>query len=136
MEKDLTPKRKLFAEAYAATMNATVAAVRAGYSEATARSAGSRLMANVAVRVYVNKLLAEKSADLKLDRESLLNELKELALGPGRDMVKVKAIKLAGDLLGLFGPAGSQNDGRGEKSKSDAVDAVLAIGEEPPGSGE
>ncbi len=125
MGEELSAQRKLFAEAYAATMNATDAAIRAGYSKSCARQQGSRLMANVFVKEYVNRLLTEKSKGLKLTREALLKELTDLALGPGRDMVKMKAIQMAGEAIGLFGIKGPEDDGSGEKSKSDAVDAIL-----------
>jgi hypothetical protein len=127
MEDELSPQRKSFAEAYAATLSAVDAAIAAGYSKKTARSQGSRLLANVSIKKYVDKLLAEKSEGLKLTREALLNELSILALGPGRDGVKLHAIKLAGEAIGLFRSDGSENNGGGKKDKSDAVDAVLEL---------
>lgn len=132
MDKGLSPKRRLFAEMYAATLSATEAAIRAGYSKLTAAQQGSRLLKNVEIQKYLNNLLNEKSEQVKLTREALLNELSQLALGPGRDMIKINAIKLAGEAIGLFGNPKSEDDRRSEKSKSDAVDAVLGLGEKIP----
>jgi phage terminase small subunit len=128
MEPTLSPQRRLFCESYASSLSATDAAVAAGYSAATAAQQGSRLLKNVQVKEFVNKLLKEKTDSIKLTRESLLAELATLALGPGRDAVKLGAIKLAAELIGL--KDGSENDGGGKESRSDAVDAVLGIGEE------
>lgn len=120
MEEELSSQRKHFAEAYAATLSAVDAAITAGYSKKTARSQGSRLLANVSIKKYVDRLLAEKSEGLKLTREALLNELAILALGPGRDAVKLNAIKLAGEAIGLFG-----DNGLGVKANSIDVKARL-----------
>src|SRR5437660_864427 len=103
MESEISDQQRIFAEAYAFSLNATDAAILAGYSKATAAQQGSRLLRNVQVRNLLNKLFAEKSEKLNLTRESLLSELAILALGPGRDMVKLNAIKLAGEAIGLFG---------------------------------
>lgn len=46
----LTPKQQRFVSEYAVDLNATQAAIRAGYSEHTAKQQGSRLLSNVDVR--------------------------------------------------------------------------------------
>lgn len=46
----LTPKQQRFVAEYAVDLNATQAAIRAGYSEHTAKQQGSRLLSNVDVR--------------------------------------------------------------------------------------
>ena len=43
----LTEKQKKFVDEYLIDLNATQAAIRAGYSEKTARSIGQRLLTNV-----------------------------------------------------------------------------------------
>ena len=47
--KRLEPKQRRFAEEYCIDFNATQAAIRAGYSEKTAYSQGSRLLKNVEI---------------------------------------------------------------------------------------
>lgn len=52
----LTPKQQAFADAYLANgMNATQAAIEAGYSKRTAESQGSRLLRNVKVRDHIKE---------------------------------------------------------------------------------
>ena len=58
----LTPKHALFVECYfACNMNATRAAVRAGYSEASAYSQGSRLLKNDEISAAISRRLAESA---------------------------------------------------------------------------
>jgi phage terminase small subunit len=57
MAKKLTDKQQRFVEEYLIDLNATQAAIRAGYSEKTAQEQSSRLLSNV----MVQKALAESS---------------------------------------------------------------------------
>jgi len=47
--RPLTPKQARFVAEYLKDLNATQAAIRAGFSAKTAKSAGSRLLTNVAL---------------------------------------------------------------------------------------
>ena len=57
----LSAKRRAFVEEYLRCWNATEAAKRAGYSERTAYTQGSRLLSNVQVMEYVKQRLSEMS---------------------------------------------------------------------------
>lgn len=48
----LTDRQKTFCEEYLIDLNATQAAIRAGYSPATANRIGSRLLTNVVIRAH------------------------------------------------------------------------------------
>jgi phage terminase small subunit len=65
----LTKKQRRFADEYLIDTNATQAAIRAGYSEKTARSQGQRLLTNVDIKQYIEEQLEkihnEKIADVK-----------------------------------------------------------------------
>ena len=74
----LSAKQKRFAEEYSVDHNAAQAAIRAGYAEQSARQAGSRLLANVAVRQLVAKLDGEKRAELGIEGTEVLEQLKWL----------------------------------------------------------
>ena len=52
---NLTPKQQRFVEEYLIDLNATQAAIRAGYSEKTAQEQSSRLLSNVMVQEAVQK---------------------------------------------------------------------------------
>ena len=74
----LNTKQKRFAREYAIDHNGAQAAIRAGYSEATAKQSGHRLLQNVAVRQLVSKLTAETSDELGIEAEQALAMALEL----------------------------------------------------------
>lgn len=55
----LRPKQKLFCEYYAQSKNATDAAIKAGYSEKTARFMGYENLTKPHIQEYLNKLYAD-----------------------------------------------------------------------------
>jgi phage terminase small subunit len=59
METKITPRQRRFVEEYLVDLNATQAAVRAGFAKKTAYSSGPRLLANVGV---ANAIAAAKQA--------------------------------------------------------------------------
>jgi len=70
----LTKKQKAFAREYSVDHIGAQAAVRAGYSEKTAKNAASRLMANVAVKQLVEKLDSDTFAAAGLDAVEMIEE--------------------------------------------------------------
>ncbi len=61
-------------------MNATRAAVRAGYSGRTAQQQASRMLLNVVVQGELQRLMAERSARVEITADRVLRELVEMAL--------------------------------------------------------
>lgn len=51
----LTAKQKRFCEEYLKNLNATQAAIRAGYSEKTANEQGARMLAKVSIQEYIKQ---------------------------------------------------------------------------------
>lgn len=79
-QDDLTPKQSRFVAEYLANgLNATKAAISAGYSEATAESQGSRLLRNVKVAALVGKKTQAIMTKLDISPERTLNEIGRLA---------------------------------------------------------
>lgn len=76
----LTQKQKLFVEEYLIDLNATQAAIRAGYSPDTANEQGSRLLANVSIRNEIDKALAKRSRRTGINQDRVLMELARIAL--------------------------------------------------------
>lgn len=58
--RKLNDKQKRFAREYVIDLNATRAAIRAGYSEKTAKSQGQRLLTNVDVSEFIKELMDQK----------------------------------------------------------------------------
>ena len=76
---DLTHKQARFVAEYLIDLNATQAAIRAGYSQKTASQQGARLLRNVKVREAVaqGERRQLKAADVEKDR--IIQELKAIA---------------------------------------------------------
>lgn len=79
MPGDLTPKQQRFVEEYLVDLNATRAAIRAGYSEKTACEQASRLLANVKVAAAIAEGKKQRSEETKITAEWVLNNLKNIA---------------------------------------------------------
>ncbi|UUZ80650.1 terminase small subunit [Paenibacillus sp. P26] len=86
---DVPDKYKLFAAEYMRDFNATRAAMVAGYSKATAYSAGWRLLKNVEVQAEIKRLKAEREADLGLDINRIISEYMKIAFADITDLVTI-----------------------------------------------
>lgn len=75
----MTKKQKLFVEEYLIDLNATQAAIRAGYSPETAQEQGSRLLSNVMVKKEIDKAMAERSRRTGVNADRILMELAKIA---------------------------------------------------------
>lgn len=74
-EKRLGEKQRRFVREWMSDMNATRAAVRAGYAEKSAASTASRLMKDPAVQAYRDQLLEAEVNELGLTRTSMVREI-------------------------------------------------------------
>lgn len=75
----LTPKQQRFVEEYLVDLNATQAAVRAGYSEHGATVQGSQLLANPKVSQAIAEAKAQRSKKVNITAEYVLGNLVEVA---------------------------------------------------------
>lgn len=70
----LTAKQERFCEEYLIDLNATQAAIRAGYSEKTAGTISNENMQKPAILDQITRLKAERSEKLKIDAAWVLNQ--------------------------------------------------------------
>lgn len=84
---DLTDKQQAFVEEYLKDLNATQAAIRAGYSAKTAQEQASRLLSNVMVADAVAALKAERSKKTGIDAAWLLTRLADEAEADLNDII-------------------------------------------------
>jgi phage terminase small subunit len=75
----LTPRQERFVEEYIIDLNATQAAIRAGYAAKDADVQGPRLLGNVGVSRAVASLKAKRAAETGITAERVLAELALLA---------------------------------------------------------
>jgi phage terminase small subunit len=79
IQGELTDKQRLFCDEYLIDLNATQAAIRAGYSPKTADQQASRLLTNVKVQEYINGRQTKLADKLELDAEWVLRRLKDIS---------------------------------------------------------
>lgn len=87
----LTDKQRRFVEEYLLDLNATQAAIRAGYSEKTANEQGSRLLANVSVAAAVAQAQKSRSERTQITADKVLAELAKIGFSDIRRAVNWRA---------------------------------------------
>lgn len=75
MDKPLTAKQAAFIREYLIDLNATQAAIRAGYSAKTAQEQSSRLLSNAIIRENVQKAMDERSETVGLTAADVLRDI-------------------------------------------------------------
>jgi phage terminase small subunit len=76
-ENGLMPKQARFVEEYLIDLNATQAAIRAGYSAKTARQIGEQNLKKPDISRAIEKALAARSARTRLTQDWVLEQLEE-----------------------------------------------------------
>ncbi len=74
----MTKKQERFVEEYLIDLNATQAAIRAGYSPDTAQEQGSRMLSNVMVKKEIDKAIAERSKRTGVNQDRVIQELAKI----------------------------------------------------------
>lgn len=77
-ELELTDKQKRFCEEYLLDLNATQAAIRAGYSAKTANEQAGRLLVNVSIQNYISELQKERSERTQVTADRVITEFAKL----------------------------------------------------------
>ncbi len=71
----LTDKQQRFVAEYLIDLNATQAAIRAGYSAKTANEQGSRLLANVSVAAAIQAAIKKRAERTQVDADYVLRTI-------------------------------------------------------------
>lgn len=109
-DTNLTDKQLLFATEYIKTANATQAALKAGYSENSARQQGSRLLSNANVSQYIQTHMEQKNKNTIATADEVLQYLSRVMNGEEKDAFgldtsiadRTKAAELLGKRHMLF----------------------------------
>lgn len=141
----MTEKQKRFADEYLIDLNATQAAIRAGYSKKTAYSQGERLLKNVEVEKYIQERMKQLASEKVATAEEVIQYLTSVLRGEakGEEIVvegcgdgyseaktmmkapsekdKLKAAELLGKRYGLFKDKVEVSGLDEEKSKLDDI---------------
>jgi phage terminase small subunit len=89
----LTVKQKRFIEEYLTDLNATQAAVRAGYSKRTARQQGALNMANAAIGAAIAEAMEKRSERTEIKADAVLARFWDIATADPNEIVSVRVGK-------------------------------------------
>lgn len=82
----LTPKQKRFVQEYLVDLNATAAAIRAGYSKKTAEVIGYENLRKPQIETAINQAIQEREKRTKITQDMVLQETAKLAFFDIRKM--------------------------------------------------
>ncbi len=93
----MTRKQDRFVKEYLIDLNATQAAIRAGYSPKTANEQGARLLANVSVQEAIAKAMAERSKRTGISQDRVIQELARIAFVNPQNVINPKDASVKAD---------------------------------------
>ncbi len=102
---NLTPRQRCFVQEYLTDLNATQAAIRAGYSKKAAPSQGSRLMKNVEIKKAIEATQVERSERIGVTQDDVIRGLlreAEYREDGSSHSARVAAWSHLGKHLGMF----------------------------------
>lgn len=94
----LTDKQQRFVEEYLIDLNATQAAIRAGYSPNSAEAQASRMLSIVKVRDAVARAMAERSKRTGVCQDRVVQELARIAFLNPSDVVNLNSATVKEDV--------------------------------------
>ena len=104
-DRKMRPRQQRFVDEYLLDLNATQAAIRAGYSARTAEQQGPRLLGNVQIAAAVRAAQQARSDRLQITQDDVLYGLRHEATLTGEGSshaARVSAWGLIGKQLGMF----------------------------------
>lgn len=93
----MTKKQKRFVEEYLIDLNATQAAIRAGYSPDTAKSIGSENLTKPDIQARIAKAMAERSKRTGVNADRVVAELAKIAFVNASDVIDADTATLKSD---------------------------------------
>jgi phage terminase small subunit len=99
---DLTDKQRRFCEEYMIDLNATQAAIRAGYSEKTAAVIGAENLVKPNIQEFIQKCQKDRSERTEITADMVIKELAKVGFSNISDYLKVldKSIEIGEDKEG------------------------------------
>lgn len=122
----LTAKQQAFVAEYLIDLNATQAALRAGYSEKTAGSIGNENLKKPEIQEAISDARKKRAERTEVDQDYVIRKLKEIADKEASDMTesdlkysnKIRALELLGKHTGAF---------EGRQETNDRVTVVIDV---------
>lgn len=88
----LTARQAMFAAEYLIDLNATQAAIRAGYSERTAEQQGSRLLTNVKVAAAIEAAKMRRIERVEISQDEVLQRYWALATADPNELMQLRRL--------------------------------------------
>jgi len=101
-DKPLTPKQRKFCEEYLIDLNATQAALRAGYSKKTAKDIACQNLAKPNISEKIAELQEETRKRTLVTVDFVVNGIKTIAEEGEQENNRLKAYDLLGKHLGVY----------------------------------
>lgn len=95
----MTAKQKRFCAEYLVDLNATQAAIRAGYSPETAAVTGSENLRKPNIRAHIDKAMAERSKRTGVNADRVVRELAKIAFVNASDVIDADDATLKADAV-------------------------------------
>lgn len=122
----LTAKQQAFVAEYLIDLNATQAALRAGYSEKTAGAIGNENLKKHEIQEAISAARKKRAERTEVDQDYVIRKLKEIADKDASDMTesdlkysnKIRALELLGKHTGAF---------EGRQETNDRVTVVIDV---------
>ncbi len=95
----LTKKNEAFCDEYLIDLNATQAAIRAGYSVESAGSIGSELLQKPEIRARIDKAMAERSRRTGINADRVLRELARVAFVDPSQVIDLNTAEVKPDAI-------------------------------------
>ena len=93
----LTKKQKRFVEEYLIDLNATQAAIRAGYSPDTAQQMGSENLSKPVIKNTIDRAIAERSRRTGINQDRVIQEIAKLAFLNPIDVIDMDEATFKGE---------------------------------------
>lgn len=115
----LTQKQKIFVQEYLVDLNATQAAIRAGYSSKRASELGYQLLQKTTVQEAIQEAMQDRQERTEVTQDYVVGKLKAICDMEASDLPEsnlryanqLKALELLGKHLGVFERQEKRDDG-------------------------
>ena len=95
----MTPKQQRFCDEYLIDLNATQAAIRAGYSKKTARAMAAENLTKPDIKSYIDARMAEKNKKMIANQDEVLEYLTSVLRGESQSSVLARNFEGGEDVI-------------------------------------
>lgn len=85
----MSAKQQRFCDEYLISLNATQAAIKAGYTEKYAHTNANKLLQNTTIKAFIEARMAEKESELIADQDEVLKYLTSVLRGKTQSEIVV-----------------------------------------------